>query len=395
MKTVYLDNNATTALASEVLEAMLPYFGTYYGNPSRPHSLGREARKAVEDAREAVANALGAAPSEIIFTASGTEADNLAVAGAARGMAGKGMHLITSKIEHSAVLKTCHHLEREGFSVTYLPVSREGVVSPDDLRSALQKAETGGKRTTLVSIMHANNDTGAIQPIAELARIAHEHGALLHTDAAQSPGRIPCDVRALGCDLLSLSAHKFHGPKGVGALYVRKGTRLEPILFGGEQEGGLRPGTENVPGIVGLGRAIALAHSRMGIAVQQVRSLRDRLHRGLCQAVEDVTLNGPEAERLPNTVNLSFAGVEGESLLVNLDLVGVAVGAGSACTSGALEPSHVLLAMGLSRAAAQACIRFSLSAYTRPEEIDYVIQVLPAIVAKLRRFAGQRRVSSD
>lgn len=382
---VYLDNNATTAVAPEVLEAMLPYFSREYGNPSRPHSSGREARKAVEDAREAVAKALNASPTEILFTGSGTEADNLAVAGAAHGMAAKGRHVITSSIEHSAVLHTCRQLEKCGFSVTYLPVSRAGVVAPGDLKAALERAEAEGKRATIISIMHANNDTGAIQPIAELARIAHEHGAVLHTDAAQSAGRIPCDVHELGCDLLTISAHKFHGPKGVGAFYVRKGTRLEPILFGGSQEGGLRPGTEDVPGIVGLGRALPLACGRMESVGEQIRALRDRLHRGLCEAIDGVGLNGPSEGRLANTADLSFAGVEGESLLVNLDLAGVAVGAGSACTSGALEPSHVLMAMGLSRQAAQASIRFSLSAYTTGEEIEYVIRVLPPIIAKLRR----------
>jgi cysteine desulfurase len=388
MKSVYLDNNATTALAPEVLEAMQPYFSTRYGNPSRPHRFGREARKAVEDAREAVAAALVAAPAEIVFTSSGTESDNLAIMGAARGLRKKGTHLITSKIEHSAVLETCRSLEKEGFTVARLPVSREGVVSPDDLQSALEKAELEGRKTILVSVMHANNDTGAIQPISDLARIAHEHGALFHTDAAQSVGRIPCRVEALGCDLLSLSAHKFHGPKGVGALYVHKGTRIEPLLFGGPQESGLRPATENVPGIVGLGRALTLACQRMETGMSRVQALRDRLHRGLCEAVTGVTLNGPEAARLPNTVNLSFKDVEGESLLVNLDLAGIAVGAGSACTSGALEPSHVLMAMGLSRQVAQGSIRFSLSVYTQSDEIEYVIEVMPSIVERLRRVTG-------
>jgi cysteine desulfurase len=411
MKTVYLDNNATTPLAPEVLEAMLPYLRQHYGNPSRPHSFGREARKGIAEAREAVARTLNASEAEIVFTASGTESDNLALLGVARhapamflpiGRLGrpalrparpaglwaktpsKGRHLITSSIEHSAVLGTCRQLAKQGFTVTHLPVSSEGIVSPDDLKDACKSA---GTPPLLVSIMHANNDTGAIQPVAELARIAHEHGALFHTDAVQSVGRIPCDVQALGCDLLTFSAHKFHGPKGVGGLYVRKGTRLEPILFGGHQEGGLRPGTENVPGIVGLGRALTLSCERMPEAVKRVEALRDRLHRRLCEAIPDVTLNGPIAGRLPNTLNLSFAGVEGESLLVSLDLAGVAVGAGSACTSGALEPSHVLLAMGRSRQAAQASIRFSLSVYTTVEEIDYVIRVLPPIIAKLRRLS--------
>jgi cysteine desulfurase len=380
---VYLDNSATTRVAPEVIDAMLPYFSAEIGNAQSVHSFGQRAKAAVERARRQVAQLINASPTEIVFVSGGTEADNLAVRGIAEAHREHGRHIITTKIEHPAVLATCQSLEQAGFRVSYLPVSSSGRVSVDEVRAAI------GKDTILISIMHANNETGTIQPIEEIAAVVSEaraRGAAhlhLHTDAVQSAGKIAVDVKGLGVDLLSLSGHKIHGPKGIGSLYVRKGVRSAKLLYGGHHERDRRAGTENVPGIVGFGCAAELARVQLPKRQARMLELRDYLERQLAARILDVRVNGDAEHRLPNISNLSFEGVDGEGLLIALDLKGIAVSTGSACASGSLEPSHVLQAMGLTRERVRGSLRFSLSAYTTREEIDYAAAALEGTVARL------------
>jgi cysteine desulfurase len=378
---VYLDNNATTQVAPEVLEAMLPFYRENYGNPSSIHRFGREVRVAIDEAREQVGALLGAAAEEIIFTSSGTESDNLAIKGTAYTLRAQGDHIITSQIEHPAVLNTCKQLEKEGFKVTYLPVDEYGVVRLEELTNAITD------KTILITIMHGNNEIGTIQPIEEIAQIARERGIRFHTDAVQSVGKVPIIVSKIGVDLLSLSAHKLHGPKGVGALYVKKGIKLQPLLHGGHQERGQRSGTENVAGIIALGKACQIVSCNMTEEIKKLTILRDRLFEGLQEKIPKIKLNGHPTQRLPTTLNCSFYGVEGESLLMNLDLAGIAVSTGSACSSGSIEPSHVLLSLGLSPQLYQGSLRFSLSRYNTEDDIAYVIEVLPPIVERLRKMS--------
>lgn len=381
MRRVYLDHAATTPTAPAVLEAMLPYFTERFGNPSSIYSWGRESRQAIEDAREKVAHVLGALPQEIIFTGGGSEADNLALKGVALASRGRGNHIITSAIEHHAVYDAAAALAELGFQVTYVPVDRYGMVDPDDVRKALTP------RTMLISVMHANNEVGTVQPVAEIGKLAREHQIPFHVDAVQSVGAIPVNVDALNVDLLSLSAHKFYGPKGVGALYVRRGIRLVQLIHGGAQERKRRAGTENVPGIVGLAKALELATEDLEQRRAETVALRDRLVQGVLQVIPRTRFNGHPTERLPNNASFCFEFIEGESLLLNLDLQGVAASSGSACTSGALEPSHVLLAMGLPHEIAHGSLRMTLGRDNTAEDIDYVLQVLPEIVAKLRAMS--------
>jgi len=381
IQSVYLDYNATTPLAPEVLEVMLPYFREEFGNPSSIHSFGQRAKAALYDARERVASLIGASPNEILFTSGGTEADNLAILGVLEAAEGGRRHLVTSSVEHHAVLNTMKALAKKGVPVTFLKVDRAGRVDPEDLKSAL----TPG--TLLVSIMHANNETGVVQPVAELARLTHQAGAYFHTDAVQSIGKIPVRVRELGVDLLSLSGHKIYGPKGTGALYVRRGVNVRPIFRGGGQERARRPGTENLPGLVGLGRAAQLAETHLAGEPNRVAVLRDRLTEDVLARIPGSAPNGAEAERTPNTVNLSFPGVEGETLIIALDLKGCAVSTGAACSSGTVEPSHVLIAMGLSPQQVQGSIRVSLGRYTTAEEIAYFVDVLESVVESIRNHA--------
>jgi cysteine desulfurase len=381
MKHIYMDHNATTPLREEVLQAMLPYLREEYGNASSLHHFGIQARRAVERARESVATALGAKPREIVFTGCGTEADNQAVKGVAFASRDKGDHVITSRVEHKAVLETCQYLEKQGFRVTYLPVDERGAVSPKDVAQAITD------QTILVSVMFANNEIGTIQPIAEIAEVCRDRGVLFHTDAVQAVGKLPVDVKALGVDLLSLSAHKFYGPKGVGALVVRKGVRLDPLLHGGHQEWGRRAATENVAGIVGLGRALELRLDEMAAEAERLTALRERLYTGLVEQIDHVILNGHPTQRLPGTLSVCFDYIEGEAIIMGLDLEGIAVSSGSACTSASLEPSHVLLAMGVHPAVAQGSIRFSLGQGNTEADVDAVLQVLPPIVERLRAMS--------
>lgn len=371
---VYLDHNATTPLLQEALEEMLPYYREDFGNPSSSHIFGQRAREGIEKARWRVARAISCTPEEVIFTSSGTEANNLAIKGIAFANKEKGNHIITSKIEHHALLSPCKWLEGEGFCVTYLDVDRFGMVDPNELLSAITK------ETILVTIMHANNEVGTIQPIRELSKIARERGVYFHTDAVSSFGKIEVDVDKLGVDLLSISSHKIYGPKGVGALYVRKGTRISPLIHGGGHERGRRAGTEDVAGIVGFGKAAELAIEEK----IHIRELRDRLYNGIIDRIDGVTLNGHPTHSLPNTINLLFRGVDGETLMAALDLKGIATSVGSACSQG---PSHVLLAMGLKDEEVGSSIRFSLGRGNRREEIDYVLEVLPRVVNHLRSIS--------
>ena len=379
MQRIYLDYNATTPTSDPVIERMLEALRTAPGNPSSVHHFGQRAKAVLDDARTSVARLLGADPSEVIFTSGGTESDNLALRGAAGALeATSRRHLIASAIEHEAVLNTITALGRRGWRTTLLPVNASGVVSPDALREAI------AADTAIVSVMHANNEVGTIQPIAELAAIAHEHGALFHMDAVQSVGKVPVHVKALGVDLLSLSAHKFYGPKGVGALWVRREVRLSTPATGGKQERGRRAGTENVPGIAGLGVAATLAGQSMSTEFARLGALRDALEQGVLTAVAGTVVNAAGSPRVPNTTNISFERIEAESLLIALDLDGIAVSTGSACSSGTLEPSHVLKAMGLSPHRAQSSIRFSLGASTTDGDIARVISVMPRVVDRLR-----------
>ena len=376
---IYLDHNATTPLLPAVIDRMTAVLREEFGNPSSVHHFGQQAKAAVDDARSEVAELIGADPSEVLFTSGGTEGDNIAIRGAAEALEGTGRrHLVASAIEHEAVLNTLKALARRGWQTTLLSVDQSGIVSPAALREALTD------RTVLVSVMHANNEIGTIQPVAELARLAHERGALFHTDAVQSAGKIPVNVKALGVDMMTVSAHKFYGPKGVGALWIRRGLRVLPLLTGGRQERSRRAGTENVPGIVGMGVAATIAAGKMESEGSRLGALRDRLEAGILRAVPGTAVNGSSDDRVPNTTNISFDRIEAESLLIALDLEGVAVSTGSACSSGTLEPSHVLKAMGFNAHRTQNSIRFSLGAGNTDAEIDRVIAVLPGIVEKLR-----------
>jgi cysteine desulfurase len=385
---IYLDHNATTPVAAEVVDLMSRALRELWGNASSVHHFGQQAKAAVDDARGHVAALLGGDPAEIIFTAGGTESDNFAIRGAAESLAPTGRrHLIATSIEHEAVLKTLAALAKRGWRVTLLSVDASGIVSPDALRAAITDD------TALVSVMHANNEIGTVQPLAELVQVAKAHGALVHSDAVQSAGKIPIDVRALGVDMVSLSAHKFYGPKGIGALWLRKGVRLTPFMTGGRQERNRRAGTENVPGIVGLGAAARHAQAKLHDDAGRIGALRDRLEAGVLAAVSGAERNGAAAPRVPNTSNISFERIEAESLLIGLDLEGIAVSSGSACSSGTLEPSHVLKAMGLPHLRTLSSIRFSLGTANTDEDVDRVIAVLPPLVEKLRRLttvAGRR-----
>jgi cysteine desulfurase len=380
---IYLDHNATTPVEPAAAAAMMRALQDLFGNASSVHYYGQQAKAALDDSRSAVAALIGAEPSEVIFTSGGTEADNFAIRGAAEALEVTGRkHLITSGIEHEAVINTFKALARRGWKTTVLPLDATGIVSPDRLRDVITD------QTALVSIMHANNEIGTIQPVDELAQVAHAHGALFHTDAVQTAGKIPVNVRAHGVDLLSLSGHKFYGPKGAGALWVKRGVRLSPFLAGGKQERNRRAGTENVPGLIGMGVAASRAMEKMATESVRLSALRDRLENGILSAVPQTDVNGAREPRVPNTTNISFDRVEAESLLIALDLEGVAVSTGSACSSGTLEPSHVLKAMNLSSHRAQNSIRFSLGASNTEEQIDRVIAILPRIVTKLRSLSA-------
>jgi len=378
---IYLDYAATTPTHPKVVKAMLPYFTDAFGNPSSIYSYGQEAKGAIEEARVKVADLIGAQNEEIVFTSGGTEAGNFALKGVAFANENRGNRIITSAIEHHAVMETCKFLERGGFSVTYLPVDGYGLVDPGDVRRAITD------KTILISVMHASNEVGTIEPITEIGRIAREAGIYFHTDAVQTVGHIPVDVNELGVDLLSMSAHKLYGPKGVGALYIRKGTKLVPFMHGGEQERRRRASTENVPGIVGFGKAVELAQQEMSKEAERMAYLRDQLINGILERIDHTRLNGHPLNRLPNNVNISVDFVEGESMLLNLDLEGICASTGSACSSSSLEPSHVLLAMGLSPEQAHGSLRFSLGKWTSEEEIERVLDVLPGIVAKFRAMS--------
>jgi cysteine desulfurase len=380
-KLIYLDHAATTPTRPEVVEAMMPYFTEHFGNASSIYRIGRDNRKAVDAARADVARVLGAEQTEIFFTGSGSEADNWAVKGAASARSAKGRHLITSAIEHPAVLEVFEWLAKNGYEVTYLPVDADGLVSPQSLRAAMRPD------TTLVSIMMANNEIGTIQPIAELAAIAHEGGALFHTDAVQAAGNIRVHVRELGVDLLTISAHKFYGPKGIGALYVRKGVRIDPLLHGGHQERGRRAGTENVPGIVGMARALTLAGEELAAHDAHLRRLRDMALEEITARVPHVKLNGHRTQRLPGNLNLSFRFIEGESLLLMLDMKGIAASSGSACTSGSLDPSHVLLAIGLPHEIAHGSLRLSFGVVNTEADVRVLVDELVVIVERLRQMS--------
>jgi len=381
MKRIYLDHNATTPLRPEVLEVMLPYFHEKFGNPSSVHRFGQEVKKGVEEAREQVARLLNAHPREIVFTGSGTEANNLAIKGAVSLPQRNGRHLITSSIEHPAVLKTCQYLEKLGFQVTYLPVDRYGMVDPEEVRKSITP------ETILITLMHSNNEVGTIQPVQEIGQIARTHGILFHTDAIQSVGKILVDVRSLGVDLLSISAHKICGPKGVGALFIKEGTLIEPLHHGGHHELNRRAGTENVSGIVGFGKASELAFEELLGNPDRVKPLRDYFWEKIQHGIDHVHLNGHPTQRLPNTLNVTFEFIEGESLVINLDLFGIATSTGSACTSGALEPSHVLLAMGVPALQAQGSLRISMGGDTTQEEVDQTVEALKETVRRLRSMS--------
>jgi len=381
LKRIYMDHNATTPVHPAVLEAMLPYFTEFYGNASSVHSFGREARNGIEEARERIANFIGAQPGEIIFTSGGTESDNFAIEGAAFENVKKGKHIITSLIEHPAVLNTCKHLETHGFEVSYLTVDKYGVVSLDELKDLIRDD------TILITIMHANNEVGTIQPMKEIGMIAKEKGIILHTDAVQTTGKVPINVNELGIDLVSMSAHKIYGPKGVGALYMRKGTKVEPLIRGGHHERNRRGGTENVPGVVGFGKAIETASADMEAESKRLWNLTEKMKNGLFEKLDYVYTNSHPKNRLPNTMNISFDYVEGEAILLNLDMKGIAASTGSACSSGSLEPSHVLLALGICAATAQGTIRFSLGRANNEEDVDYLVDELPSIITRLRAMS--------
>jgi cysteine desulfurase len=378
MRRVYLDNNATTPVLPEVLEAMRPYFAEHFGNASSIHHHGQETRAAVEGARESVAALLGCRASEIVFTSGGTEGDNLAISGLTRA----GDHVISSTIEHHAVLNSCRHLEAMGCEVTYVPVDGRGLVDPDDVRRALRP------QTTLITIMMANNETGVLQPVEEIGKIAAEADVYFHTDAVQAAGKVAIDVKRLGCDLLSISGHKLHAPQGVGALYVGKGTVLQPMFYGGSHERSRRAGTENVPGIIGLGKAAELAREALERGdLAGMSAMRDHIEQTILSRVEVTGVNGAEAPRVPNTTNIHFDYIEGEALVIALDLKGLAVSTGAACSSGAIEPSHVLTAMGLPPEIARASLRFSLGKQNTPEDVEFALSLVPQTVSRLRELS--------
>jgi cysteine desulfurase len=379
MRRVYMDSNATTPLAPEVFAAMRPFFTEQFGNASSIHYFGQRARGAVEQAREHVANLFHCRSSEVVFTSGGTEGDNLALFGLVK----PGDHLITTSIEHHAVLHAAERLRERGVAVTFLPVNGQGVVSPDDVRAALRPS------TSMISVMMANNETGALQPLEEIGRIAQEADVWFHTDAVQTAGKVKLDVAAIGCDLLAISGHKMYAPQGVGALFVRRGTQLEPLFFGGAHERQRRAGTENLPGIVALGKAaeMACAGLESGTALEKMCRLRDRLEQGILDLVDECGVNGGGAPRVPNTTNLWFDHLEGEALVIALDLKGLAVSGGSACASGATEPSHVLSAMGIAAARARASLRFSIDKSTTDDDIDFALEVVPQCVSRLRELS--------
>ena len=381
MKQIYLDYAATTPTHPAVVQVMTPFFNQAFGNPSAIYSYGQEAKNFIELARTKVAGLIGARSEEIIFTSGGTEADNFALKGVAFANTNKGNHIITTAIEHHAILESCKFLEKMGFKVTYLPVDKYGLVDPDKVKKVITD------KTILISVMHANNEVGTIQPIAEISKIAREAGVYLHTDAVQSAGHIPADVNLLGVDLLSMSAHKLYGLKGVGALYVRTGTKLVSFMHGGGQENGRRAGTENVPGIVGFGKAAELAGQEINEETVRLTNLRDKLISGIRTNINHTHLNGHPVNRLPNNVNISVEFVEGESMCLNLDATGICASTGSACSSERLEPSHVLLAMGVDPVKAHGSLRFTLGKWTTDEEIDKVLEVLPRIISKLRAMS--------
>jgi cysteine desulfurase len=383
MKRIYLDNNATTPVDPAVLEAMLPYFSADFGNASSIHTFGQHARAAVETAREQVAALLNARPQEIVFTSGGTESDNHAIFGVVHAVsdAKTAAHLITTSTEHEAVLNACQALEKQGVAVTYLPVSRDGLIDLEGLRKAIRP------ETVLITVMHANNELGTVQPLAEIGKIAADHDVYFHTDAVQSVGKIPVDVNACQLDLLSLSGHKIYAPKGIGAIFIKSGTWLRQLLYGGHHQRGFRPGTENVAGIVGLGKAAELSRLALTEDAARIASLRDQLEQALLSRIPDSRANAAAAPRTPNTCNISFSGIEGEALIIALDLKGLACSTGAACSSGAVEPSHVLTAIGLPASEARASIRFSLGRHTTATEIDAALELVPAAVAQLRQLA--------
>ena len=381
MNTIYLDNSATTKTDEEVLKAMLPYFSENYGNPSSIYKIGRENKKAVEEAREKVAKVLNCEPNEIYFTAGGSESDNTAIRGIAYSYKNKGNHIITSKIEHPAVLETCKQLEKEGFEVTYVGVDENGIIRLDELENSIKPT------TTLITIMFANNEIGTIQPVKEIGEIAKKNNIAFHTDAVQAVGSERIDVKEMNIDSLSLSAHKFYGPKGVGALYVRKGIKFDKFINGGHQERNKRAGTENVPGIVGLGKAIELAYDSLEEHNKKIKELRDYYVERVKEKIPYIKINGDMQKRLVGNSNISFRFIEGEGLLLNLDLKGICASSGSACTSGSLDPSHVLLAIGLPHEIAHGSLRVSIGKYNTKEEIDYTVESLVEIVGRLREMS--------
>lgn len=381
MERVYFDNNSTTQVDKRVFEKMVPYFVEKYGNPSSIHRIGQEVRKDIEEAREAIAELLGIKPGELTFTGSGTESDNFAILGAARGNKEKGNHIITSAIEHSAVLAACKMLEKEGFEVTYLPVKSNGIIDIEEFKKAIRP------ETILVTIMHANNEIGTLQPIAEIGEITKDKKILFHVDAVQSVGKIKFMPKDWNIDMLSFSGHKFYGPKGVGGLYIRNGIKIDKVIVGGHQERNRRPGTENVPGIIGMAEALKISFAHIEEEAVREKALRDDLEKKLVERIPEVIVNGDKDKRLPGTLSLTIKYVEGESILLNLDLKGVAVSSGSACTSGSLEPSHVVLAVGVPMEHAHGTIRFSLGRFNTQQEVDYVADILPEIVEKIRSMS--------
>ncbi len=380
-KEVYLDYAATTPCDPDVVKAMLPYFNDTFGNPSSLYSLGQKSKKALEGARTAIADTLSADPTEIIFTSGGSESNNMAIKGIGFGNKDKGNHIITTAIEHHSIINACRFMEKQGFKVDYIPVDRYGMVNPDDVRKAVSD------NTILISVMHANNEVGTIQPVKEIAEIARARGIYMHTDAVQSFGHIPVDTNELGVNLVSISAHKLYGPRGVGALYVRKGTKIEPFIHGGGQERRRRSSTENLAGIVGLKKAVEISLKSMESEATRLCRMRDRLTEGILSKIPDTRLNGHPEKRLPGNVNISVECIEGESMVLSLDMEGVACSTGSACSSASLEPSHVLIAMGLPPEVAHGSLRFTLGRYTEDEDIDYVLDVLPGIVERLRKMS--------
>ena len=377
----YMDHSATSPVNPEVLEAMLPFFTESFGNASTLYALGREARTAMENGRKQVASLIGAKPEEVYFTSGGTESDNIAIKGTASRLKNKGNHIITSDIEHPAVEETCKYLEKNGYQVTYLPVGEEGIVKVSDVEEAITD------KTILITVMHANNEIGTIQPIKEIGALAREKGIYFHTDAVQSVGKIPINVEDMNVDMLSISAHKLYGPKGIGALYIKKGVRVDPLLHGGGHERGMRPGTENVPGIVGLGKACQIAEENLEKNREYVSSLRDRLIKGVLETIEQSYLNGHPTKRLPNNANFRFSSIEGESLVLQLDAKGINASTGSACSSKKLEPSHVLMAIGLKEVDAHGSLRISLGTENTQEDIDYTITAIGEVVERLRSMS--------